>query len=58
MTVGPVVGLAALVTQDSWPFDGRAQGLVLDAVLGVAVAVVLAVVFDRLVRGAAVPPKR
>ncbi|WP_426593368.1 hypothetical protein ACPPVS_16785 [Cellulomonas sp. McL0617] len=58
VTVGPVVALTALLAQDAGPWGDGAGGLLLTSVLALVVAAVMAVVYDRLTRGARVPPKR
>jgi len=58
VTVGPVVALTALLTQEAGPWGDGAEGLLLTSVLAVVVAAAMAVVYDRLTRGARVPPKR
>jgi hypothetical protein len=57
VTVGPLVALSSTIGYGGARF-GDVQGLLLAGALGLVLAAAMAVVFDRLVRGARVPPKR
>lgn len=58
VTAGPVVVLTGLLAQQTGPWGSGTTGLLRTSLLAVVIAAVMAVVYDRLARGARVPPKR
>ncbi|MEZ0446997.1 hypothetical protein [Cellulomonas sp. ICMP 17802] len=59
LTAGPIFLVTALLAPEAGPFGrvGGAQPLLVGAALSLLVSAVLAVAFDRLVRGASVPAR-